>query len=145
MSLPSIVVVGRLAERYKGHDVLLRALDLVRDQVPEAELHVVGAGPLRPELEALARRLGVDSAITFHGEVSDARRDEILGGATVFAMPSRVEHGEREKVSGSSIPRPERTAWRLLRATREERSMLWWISKRGYSSTRPTRRRSRER
>ncbi len=46
MNVPSIVVVGRLAERYKGHDVLLRALDIVRDQIPDAHLHVVGDGPV---------------------------------------------------------------------------------------------------
>jgi phosphatidyl-myo-inositol dimannoside synthase len=89
----SIVVVARLTERYKGHDMLLRALPLVRERVPEANLQIVGGGPLQPELERLARELGVNSATTFHGALSDSRRDAILSEASVFAMPSRIETG----------------------------------------------------
>lgn len=91
MANSAIVVVARLTERYKGHDVLLRALALVRDRVSNANLHVVGDGRLRPELEKLAQELEVSSATTFHGTVTDARRDAILSQATVFAMPSRIE------------------------------------------------------
>lgn len=87
----SIVVVARLAERYKGHDMLLRALPLVREHVPDANLQVVGSGPLRPELERMARELGIDSAATFHGSLADERRNAILDEASVFAMPSRVD------------------------------------------------------
>ena len=68
---PSIVVVSRLDERYKGHDVLLRALPLVRSRVPTAHLHVIGNGPLRAHLESLAQVLGVAEAVTFHGWASD--------------------------------------------------------------------------
>jgi phosphatidylinositol alpha-1,6-mannosyltransferase len=87
----SIVVVARLSERYKGHDVLLRGLSLVAGAVPAARLDVVGDGPLRAELQSLASSLGVDDRVTFHGNVTDARRDEILRAATVFAMPSRLD------------------------------------------------------
>jgi phosphatidylinositol alpha-1,6-mannosyltransferase len=93
MANQSIVVVARLAERYKGHDILLRSLVRVRERLPEANLHIVGDGPLRLELERFAHELGVASATTFHGQVSDGERDAILRGATVFAMPSRVESG----------------------------------------------------
>jgi phosphatidyl-myo-inositol dimannoside synthase len=93
MTDSSIVIVARLAERYKGHDILVRSLAQIHGLLPEANLQIVGDGPLRLELETLARELGVASATTFHGQVTDARRDEILSQATVFAMPSRVESG----------------------------------------------------
>lgn len=89
----SIVVVARLTERYKGHDMLLRALVLVRRHEPAASLQVVGDGPLRPELERLAHELGLGSAAVFHGALSDGRRNAIVDAATVFAMPSRIEPG----------------------------------------------------
>ncbi len=89
----SIVIVARLTERYKGHDVLLQALPLVRERVPDATLEIVGDGPLRAELARLASDLGVASATTFHGSIADGPRDEILGRASVFAMPSRLEAG----------------------------------------------------
>jgi phosphatidylinositol alpha-1,6-mannosyltransferase len=90
---PRIVTVARLGERYKGHDVLARALPLVRARVPDVEWVVVGDGPLRPHLEDLARSHRVDGAVRFMGELSDEERDRVLAGADVFAMPSRVPPG----------------------------------------------------
>jgi phosphatidylinositol alpha-1,6-mannosyltransferase len=84
-----VVVVARLDERYKGHDVLIRALPLVRSRVPEARLVVIGDGVLRPAYEALVRSVGVSDGIVFAGSVDDAERDALLDRAAVFAMPSR--------------------------------------------------------
>jgi phosphatidylinositol alpha-1,6-mannosyltransferase len=87
----AVIVVARLEERYKGHDVLLRSMPLVCRQVPEARLHVVGDGSLRPELEQLAQGLGIARATTFHGSLVDDERDTLLRKSAVFAMPSRVD------------------------------------------------------
>ena len=87
---PTVVTVARLSERYKGHDEMLRALPIVRDRVPAVRWAVIGDGPLRPELEALAGSLGVADAVEFLGELPDAERDAWLDAAHVFAMPSRM-------------------------------------------------------
>ena len=89
---PAIVVISRLEERYKGHDVLLRALPLVRSRVPGAHLHVIGDGTLRGHLEALAARTRCGR----RGDVPRAgcpieERDEIMRRSSVFAMLSRVD------------------------------------------------------
>lgn len=89
-SSPTIVTVARLVEAYKGHDVMIRALRLVRERVPAARWVVVGDGPLRPGLEELARREGVADAVEFVGSVSDAERDARYDEAHLFAMPSRL-------------------------------------------------------
>jgi phosphatidylinositol alpha-1,6-mannosyltransferase len=90
---PTMVTVARLVQRYKGHDVLIRALPLIRAEVPEVEWLVVGDGPLRGSLERLAAEHGVADAVRFLGRVSDAERDAALNGAHVFAMPSRLPAG----------------------------------------------------
>lgn len=90
---PTVVTVARLGERYKGHDVMLRALPLIRARVPGAEWVVVGDGPLRASLEHSAREQGLQEAVRFQGAVSDAQRDHWLDLAHVFAMPSRVPAG----------------------------------------------------
>jgi phosphatidyl-myo-inositol dimannoside synthase len=87
---PIIVTVSRLAERYKGHDVMLRALPLVRARVPDAQWLVVGDGPLRPVYERMARVFGVSEMVRFVGDVDDEERDRWLDQAHVFAMPSRL-------------------------------------------------------
>jgi phosphatidyl-myo-inositol dimannoside synthase len=90
-STPTVLNVARLAERYKGHDVLIRALPLIRARVPGARLVIVGEGPLRPVYEAMAAGLGLGSdAVVFGGSLPDADRDLWFDRAHVFAMPSRL-------------------------------------------------------
>ncbi|MEA2372968.1 MAG: phosphatidyl-myo-inositol dimannoside synthase [Solirubrobacteraceae bacterium] len=90
---PVIVCVARLEDRYKGFDVLVRALPLIRSRVPEATMIFVGGGHLQPVLEALARANGCSDALRCTGRVDDAERDTLLASATVFAMPSRLRAG----------------------------------------------------
>jgi phosphatidylinositol alpha-1,6-mannosyltransferase len=87
---PTVVTIARLEQRYKGHDVLLRALPLVRSRVAGARLVVVGDGPLQPAYESLAHSLGLDGSVEFPGALDDAARDDMLDRAHVFAMPSRL-------------------------------------------------------
>lgn len=86
---PTLVTVSRLADRYKGHDVLLRALPGILARVPDARWVVVGDGPLRAGLERDAAALGVAGAVEFAGAVDDGERDRLLDEAWAFAMLSR--------------------------------------------------------
>jgi len=90
---PTLVTVARLEQSYKGHDILIGSLALIRERVPDVEWLVVGDGSLRPRLERLAAEAGVRSAVRFLGTVSDAERDAALERAHVFAMPSRLPPG----------------------------------------------------
>jgi phosphatidylinositol alpha-1,6-mannosyltransferase len=90
---PTIVTVARLADRYKGHDVVLDALPAIREAVPGVRWVVVGDGPLRGELEARAQRNGVGAVVEFRGRVSDEERDRAMAEADVFVMPSRLPPG----------------------------------------------------
>lgn len=87
---PSIVTVARLENEYKGHDVMLRALPLVRAKLPSAQWVVVGDGSRRPQIEQMAAASAVADAIHLTGAVSDETRDRWLDRAHVFAMPSRL-------------------------------------------------------
>jgi phosphatidylinositol alpha-1,6-mannosyltransferase len=87
---PTLLTVATLLFRYKGHDVMVRALPLIRAKVPEARWVVVGDGPFRPALENAVRAYGVQDAVEMRGRVSDAERDEWLQRASVFCMPSRL-------------------------------------------------------
>jgi phosphatidylinositol alpha-1,6-mannosyltransferase len=87
---PTVVCVSRLDERYKGHDVLIRAMPLVRSRVPDARLVLVGDGQLRQAYTRLASALGLNGAVEFAGSVPDVERDRILERSHVFAMASRL-------------------------------------------------------
>jgi phosphatidylinositol alpha-1,6-mannosyltransferase len=90
---PTILTISRLSERYKGHDVMLRALPLIRARVPDVEWVVVGDGPLRAGLERAAVGQGLQGNVRFVGTVPDDERDRWLRRAHVFTMPSRLPAG----------------------------------------------------
>src|SRR4051794_29802732 len=87
---PTILTVARMEERYKGHDVLARALPLVRSRIPDARWVVVGDGSLRPTFESLVASNGASGAAIFTGSITDAERDDWFHRSHVFAMPSRL-------------------------------------------------------
>jgi rhamnosyl/mannosyltransferase len=79
---PTILFVGRLVG-YKGVDVLLKTLPGL-----DAETVIIGDGPLRASLEALARDLGVADRVRFLGTVS---ADDLLAwyhACDVCVLPS---------------------------------------------------------
>jgi len=87
---PTIVTVSRIADRYKGHDVMLRALPLILSRVPSARWVVIGDGPLLSEHRRVATATGLADRIAFLGAVDDLERDHWLDRAHVFVMVSRL-------------------------------------------------------
>jgi phosphatidylinositol alpha-1,6-mannosyltransferase len=90
---PTFLTVARIQERYKGHDVLVRALALVRAKVPSVQWVIIGEGSLRAGVEQLAESYGVADAARFLGAVSDRERDSWLACCRLLAMPSRLPAG----------------------------------------------------
>jgi glycosyltransferase involved in cell wall biosynthesis len=90
--LPRLVFVGSLQQMYKGQDVLLRAVSLLRYRNFSVELRIVGDGRHRLQLERLGRSLSLNGAVTFLGELpaGAAIRAE-LDDATLMVLPSRTE------------------------------------------------------
>ncbi|MFI5399646.1 MAG: glycosyltransferase family 4 protein [SAR324 cluster bacterium] len=83
-----VATVGRL-EWEKGHDLAIRAFEIVLRHVPGARLRIVGDGRERLALEGLADRLGVRGNVEFSG---DSRRvPELLRDCDAFVLPSRWE------------------------------------------------------
>ena len=58
------------------------------EQTPTARLILVGDGPGRPELEALAVRLGLGDRVTFTGRVSAEDVALYLSACDVFVFPT---------------------------------------------------------
>lgn len=87
---PRLIYVGRLV-RQKRLELLVEALAEVAERLTTVELHLVGDGEERSQLESLAQRLGVEHRLIFHGKVSDDRRDELLASAWLFVTPSVAE------------------------------------------------------
>jgi glycosyltransferase involved in cell wall biosynthesis len=87
-----IVTSGRL-EKYKGHHRVIAALPLIRRSVPDATVTVLGSGPYRAQLQALAERLDVTEHVTFRHLLPHERSEmaAILSRSAVMAALSSYE------------------------------------------------------
>jgi phosphatidylinositol alpha-1,6-mannosyltransferase len=89
-----VVCVSRLVAR-KGQDVLIRAMPQILRRVPEAALLIVGDGPYRGRLEAMAQQAPAGSVV-FVGQASEADLPRYYRAGDVFAMPCRTRRAGLE-------------------------------------------------
>lgn len=85
---PLVVAIGRLVAQ-KDFATLLRAFALVRRDRVDCRLLVLGDGPLRAALEALAAELNITAAVALTGYVPNPY--PILRAASLFVLSSRWE------------------------------------------------------
>jgi phosphatidylinositol alpha-1,6-mannosyltransferase len=90
---PAALMIGRLdaGERYKGHHEVIRAWPRVREQMPDAQLWIVGDGDLRSELETLAADSKLADAVRFFGRSTESEKEALLQAARCLVLPSTAE------------------------------------------------------
>jgi len=86
----TVVFVGRLHSQ-KGLNVLLQAFkQVIRSRLGISwRLWLLGDGPLRPELETMAKQLGIAQEVEFWGQVNNV--PDYLAQADMFVLPSQAE------------------------------------------------------
>jgi glycosyltransferase involved in cell wall biosynthesis len=82
----TLLSVGQLVP-HKGHDLIIKALTLVKD----AKLVVVGQGPDKARLEALARELGVANRVRLAGPVPQTELRNYYSAADLMVLASERE------------------------------------------------------
>lgn len=85
-----IIFVGRL-EPQKRIDLVLKAFTIFKRNATDAELHIVGSGPLRPQLAQLSKKI---DGLYLHEFIPAENREElvsILCGSWVFVSASEFE------------------------------------------------------
>jgi glycosyltransferase involved in cell wall biosynthesis len=80
--------VGRLVD-LKNHASAIRVIARLAPSMPQLRLMLIGDGPLRRDLPALARELGISDRVLLLGERANIR--ELLPGLDAFLMPSLTE------------------------------------------------------
>ena len=85
---PMVVAVGRLGAE-KGYDVLLRAFARVAHDFADWTLTIVGEGPERESLSALATELALQHRVTLSGWTAEP--DQVFAQAALFVSSSRYE------------------------------------------------------
>lgn len=106
-AVPRVAFVGSLEQMYKGADVLLRAIALLRRESFPVRSVIIGDGRHRAELERLATTLGVTDSVEFMGQLpAGSAIQEQLDRADLFIMPSRTEGLPRAMVEAMARALP---------------------------------------
>jgi glycosyltransferase involved in cell wall biosynthesis len=90
---PRLVSVTRLGihDAPKGIDRVIEALPTLLRQFPDLVYRVIGDGPDRVRLAALAKRLGVEQSVCFRGWISEQDLMQEFAACTLYVMPSVKE------------------------------------------------------
>ena len=74
-----------------GPDILLRALAILRRELPEIRLTLAGEGEMTPRLRAMCAELGLEANVDFVGFVPNDRIYSLLSEHHMMVMPSLSE------------------------------------------------------
>ncbi len=85
-----IVTTARLTE-WKGVDGIIRAVALLKEKYPDVRLVICGDGPEMEKLKQLAKDKGVESRVTFLGNVSRAETWHQRKCSEVYVLNSTYE------------------------------------------------------
>ncbi len=83
-----LITVCRLVPA-KGIDTLLKACAELKKRGVDYVLHIIGDGPIRPELEQMAQELGIYNETIFYGYT--LHPEEFMPFFDIFVLPSRAE------------------------------------------------------
>lgn len=86
----TIITVSRLVDK-NGVGDLIDAMVLVRNEIPEAKLMIIGDGSLKESLQFKVKSLKLQDNIQFLGEISNESLPKYLSMADVFVRPSLSE------------------------------------------------------
>ena len=85
---PMLLYAGNLVAS-KGVDVLVTAFGILRRQGVPCSLKILGEGPDRPRLQALAHTLGLEGQIEWSDFVPQEEMPKEYGRSTVTVLPTR--------------------------------------------------------
>ena len=74
---------------HQGIDIAIRALALIRDQVPQAEFHIYGSGEQLNPLKALVEELGLEKRVFLMGTKPLHEISSVIENADLGVVPKR--------------------------------------------------------
>lgn len=87
---------GRVVEE-KGLQTVIEAIAALSKKGLRCRLHVAGDGEYRQALVELAKRLGVEDAVEFHGPMSQEKLPAFYSSIDAFVLPSLTTHAWKEQ------------------------------------------------
>ncbi len=127
----TVAFVGALHER-KGLPLLLSAWEIVEDEVPHAQLTIIGDGPLAEQVERWSAR-NPERRI-FRGRLERAQVVQILTHTSLIAVPSQPWSRWREQINAAI---EEALSVGCTVVTTTETGLAPWLLTHGHIVVRP--------
>ncbi|BDC53140.1 hypothetical protein F183_A54550 (plasmid) [Bryobacterales bacterium F-183] len=99
---PKIVLFHGTFQWHQGLEIAIEAMALLRDRVPDAELHLYGGGGGAKTIDNMmeqARRLGIGDRVKFLGSVPLQKIPDIVANADIGIVPKRADSFGNEAYS----------------------------------------------
>lgn len=96
-----VCAVGRLVPK-KGFDILIGAWPEILSKIPDAELEIIGDGPLAHQLKTMAKPYS--DSIHFAGKQNEDTTLRHMAESGLFVLPSRrMPDGDRDGISNAVV------------------------------------------
>lgn len=105
VSCSQLILPGRIVHE-KGHFVFLQALSILRDIGWTLQATLAGDGPMRGQVESLARALGLGENVGTTGALEHTRMLQAIARADVVVLPSFSEGFPLTALEGMALSKP---------------------------------------
>jgi glycosyltransferase involved in cell wall biosynthesis len=79
---PTVVFMGRL-KKAKLPDHALQTFSIIKDEIPDAKMWIIGDGYFRKKLESMEKK-----DVTFYGKISNDKKYDLLSRAHIILVPA---------------------------------------------------------
>lgn len=87
----TVLTVARLIERKRIEDLIKAVSLLVKDNITNIKVKIIGDGNMRGQLESLAQNLNVSEYIEFLGYIPHEKLPSYYSSSDLFVLPSKNE------------------------------------------------------
>ncbi|MCK4347296.1 MAG: glycosyltransferase family 4 protein [Thermoplasmatales archaeon] len=103
---PDILFISHLT-KLKGVDILIKALPIVLNSVPDLSAYIAGTGPQEDELKTLVKKLNLEEHVKFLGFIADEEEKySYYKACKVVVAPSRWDCQPYAVTEGAACGKP---------------------------------------
>jgi len=85
-----VVMYPGTLNAHQGVDVAIKAFAKIKKQLPNGEFHIYGEGPMKPQLTALAKDLGLNGSVFFKDLVPVGQIARLMADTDLAVVPKRA-------------------------------------------------------
>jgi glycosyltransferase involved in cell wall biosynthesis len=97
-----VLFFGRII-KIKGVDILIRSIKILKENIQNIKVKIIGNGPEREHLILLTKKLKLSQEIEFTGKISDQKLTKNISEAKISVFPSYAREGVMTTILEASL------------------------------------------